>query len=87
MGCRAIRTNAEPDPLKALQIYRQREIIERGFDQLKNEVGGSRLEATQATYKGKLFIYSIAQALRMSMLCTARKVHAQKPELKMPEES
>ena len=87
MGCHAIRTNAEADPFKALQIYRQRQIIERVFDQLKNEVGGSQLEATQATYKGKLFIYSIAQALRMSMLCTARKVHAQKPELKMPEES
>ena len=87
MGCRAIRSNVEENPFTALQIYRQREIIERGFDQLKNEVGGSRLEATNATYKGKLFVYSIAQALRMSMLCTARKVHEHKKELKMPEES
>ena len=87
MGCRAIRSNVESDPFKALQIYRQREIIERGFDQLKNEVGGSRLEATEATYRGKLFIYTIAQALRMSMLCTARKISDQNPSLKMPEES
>ena len=51
------------------------------FINLLNEVGGSRLEATQATYKGKLFFYSIAQALRMRIICTARRVHAQKPEL------
>ena len=87
MGCRAIRSNVESDPFKALQIYRQREIIERGFDQLKNEVGGSRLEATEATYSGKLFIYTIAQALRMSMLSTARKMSELNPSLKMPEES
>ena len=67
MDCRAIRSNVESAPSKALQIYRQREIIERGFDQLKNEVGSSRLDATEATYSGKLFIYTIAQALRMSM--------------------
>lgn len=87
MGCRAIRSNVESDLFKALQIYRQREIIERGFDQLKNEVGGSRLAATEATYRGKLFIYTIAQALRMSMLCTARKMSELTPNLKMPEES
>lgn len=74
MDCRAIRSNVESAPSKALQIYRQREIIERGFDQLKNEVGSSRLDATEATYSGKLFIYTIAQALRMSMLSTARKM-------------
>lgn len=79
MGCRAIRSNIESDPFKALQIYRQREIIEQGFDQLKNEVGGSRLEATEATYRGKLFFYTIAQALHMSMLCTTRKMREQNP--------
>lgn len=87
MGCRAIRRNVESDPFKALQIYRQRKIIERGLGQLKNEVRGSRLEATEATYWGKLFIYTIAQALRMNMLCTARKKSGQNPGLKMPEES
>ena len=87
MDCRAIRSNVESAPSKALQIYRQREIIERGFDQLKNEVGSSRLDATEATYSGKLFIYTIAQALRMSMLSTARKMSELNPSLKMPEES
>lgn len=86
-GCQAIRSNAESNPFVALKLYRQRHIIEQGFNQLKNEVGGSRFEATEAAYRGKLFVYTLAQALRMSMLCKAREVHAVHPELKMPEES
>ena len=86
-GCQAIRSNAESNPFVALKLYRQRQIIEQGFNQLKNEVGGSRFEATEAAYRGKLFVYTLAQALRMSMLCKAREVHAVHPELKMPEES
>ena len=86
-GCQAIRSNAESNPFVALKLYRQRQIIEQGFNQLKNEVGGSRFEATEAAYRGKLFVYTLAQTLRMSMLCKAREVHAVHPELKMPEES
>ena len=86
-GCQAIRSNAESNPFVALKLYRQRQIIEQGFNQLKNEVGGSRFEATEAAYRGKLFVYTLAQALRMSMLCKAREVHAVHPDLKMPEES
>ena len=86
-GCQAIRSNAESNPFVALKLYRQRQIIEQGFNQLKNEVGGSRFESTEAAYRGKLFVYTLAQALRMSMLSKAREVHAVHPELKMPEES
>ena len=86
-GCQAIRSNAESNPFVALKLYRQRHIIEQGFNQLKNEVGGSRFEATEAAYRGKLFVYTLAQALRMSMLSKAREVHAVHPDLKMPEES
>ena len=70
-----------------MKLYRQRQNIEQGFKQLKNEVGGSRFEATEAAYRGKLFVYTLAQALRMSMLSKAREVNAVHPELKMPEES
>lgn len=63
MGCWAIRTNAIVDPFETNSIYRQRDIIEKGFNQLKNEVGGSRLEATESAYRGKLFIYTLAQSL------------------------
>lgn len=87
MGCRAIRTNAVSNPFEALCIYRQRDIIEQGFNQLKNEVGGSRLVATETTYRGKLFIFSLAQSIRMSMLRTAAETVQKNPKLKMPEES
>ena len=87
MGCRAIRTNALANPFEAMQIYRQRNIIEQGFNQLKNEIGGSRLEATESTYRGKLFVFSLAQSIRMSMLCTASRTTKKNPKLKMPEES
>ena len=76
MGCWAIRTNAIVDPFETNSIYRQRDIIEKGFNQLKNEVGGSRLEATESAYRGKLFIYTLAQSLRMNMLVTAREEQA-----------
>ena len=66
-GCQAIRSNAESNPFVALKLYRQRQIIEQGFNQLKNEVGGSRFEATEAAYRGKQFVYMLVQALRMSM--------------------
>ena len=42
-----------------MKIYRQRNIIEQGFQQLKNEVGGDRLRATETTYRGKIFLYSL----------------------------
>ena len=80
MGCRAIRTNAVSNPFEALCIYRQRDIIEQGFNQLKNEVGESRLVATETTYRGKLFIFSLAQSIRMSMLRTAAETVQKNPK-------
>ena len=35
-GCQTIRRNAESNPFAALKLYRQRQIIEQGFNQLKN---------------------------------------------------
>ena len=87
LGCQAIRSNVDKDPFEILRIYRQRLIIEQGFNQLKNEVGGSRLEATESTYRGKLFIFSLAQALRMSMLVTASKKKKLNPKAKLPDDS
>ena len=86
-GFQAIRSNVIADPIEAMKIYRQRNIIEQGFQQLKNEVGGDRLQATETTYRGKIFLYSIAQAVRMSMLQTAKSVSAKNPELKLPDDS
>ena len=91
-------TDAGPIPVKAyLHLYRDAVMAELQINELypdvlkaldlKNEIGGSRFEATEAAYRGKLFVYTLAQALRMSMLSKAREVHAVHPELKMPEES
>ncbi len=87
LGCQAIRSNVDKTPFEILRIYRQRLIIEQGFNQLKNEVGGSRLEATESTYRGKLFIFSLAQALRMSMLVTAGEKRKTNPKARLPDDS
>lgn len=86
-GCQAICSNIIADPIEAMKIYRQRNIIEQGFQQLKNEVGGDRLRATETTYRGKIFLYSVAQAVRMSILQTAKAISVQNKELSLPDDS
>ena len=87
-GCQAIRTNVtDMDAGEAMRIYRQRHIIEQGFRQLKNEVGGARFEATEAAYRGKLFIYTLAESIRMTMLATASGNRRKNPSLKLPGDS
>ena len=87
-GCQAIRTNVtDMDASEAMRIYRQRQIIEQGFRQLKNEVGGARFETTEAAYRGKLFIYTLAESIRMTMLATASVNRRKTPSLKLPGDS
>lgn len=68
VGCFAIRSNCDLEATEVLRLYRQRNIIEQGFQQLKHEVDGARLYATETTYRGKLFVFILAQAIRMTML-------------------
>lgn len=63
-----------------MKIYRQHNIIKQGFQQLKNEVASERLQATETTYRGKIFLYSIVQAVRMSTLQAAKSI-------KLPDDS
>ena len=87
-GCQAIRTNVpDMNAGKALKIYRQRQIIEQGFRQLKNEAGGSRFGATEAAYRGKLFVFTLAESIRMAMLATVPKNLASNPKLKLTGDS
>ena len=87
-GCQAIRSHVpEISAGEALSIYCSRQIIEQGFEQLKNEVGGSCFETTESSYRGKLFVYTLAQSIRMSMLYTAHKKMAQNSNLFMPGNS
>lgn len=70
-GYFAIRTNTIEDPFQSLIIYRERNIVESAFRQFKVLNESDRLYATGTTYKGKLFIYMLAQAIRMMMSVTA----------------
>ena len=72
-GCFAIRSNCGLDAFEVLRIYRERNIIEQNFNQLKNWVDGDRLYATQSTYKGKILVFIIAESLRMVMLNRIQK--------------
>lgn len=73
MGCFAIRSNCGLDAFEVLRIYRERNIIEQNFNQLKNWVDGDRLYATESTYKGKILVFVIAESLRMVMLNRIQK--------------
>lgn len=86
-GVQAIRTNAESDPYKALAAYRERNIIEEGFRQLKNEASDGRLMATETSYRGKLLCYTIAQSLRMMLFIRLDKSKKENPGLKLPGDS
>ena len=67
-GTFVIRSNAESDPFKALETYRMRNVVELDFEQFKNWVDGDRLRCTESSYIGKLFICTIATAIRMMKL-------------------
>lgn len=70
-GYFAIRTNTIEDPFQSLIIYRERNIVESAFRQFKVLNESDRLYATGTTYKGKLFIYMLAQSIRMMMSVSA----------------
>ena len=85
-GCFAIRTNCIEDPFECLAVYKQRQIVETAFRQMKVLNGNNRLRCTERTYVGKLLLFVIAQSLRMRMLCTAKE-NEQKLDLDLPGDS
>lgn len=85
MGQFVIRSNTIKDPFAALSLYRMRNIVEVGFNQFKNQTAGSRLYATSSTYIGKLFIHTIALALRMTMLMKVKR--SDLPGIPLPKDS
>ena len=57
-------TNDVKDPVKALEIYRQKDTAEKVFDDLKNDLDGKRLRIHSAqAMDGRLFIQFIALIL------------------------
>ena len=85
-GCFAIRTNCIRDPFECLAVYKQRQIVETAFRQMKVLNGNNRLRCTERTYVGKLLLFVIAQSLRMRMLYTVKE-NEQKLDLDLPGDS
>ena len=71
-GFQAILTNTIKDPVKALQVYRDKDVVEKCFDDLKNQLDMKRLRMhSSVTADGRLFVQFIAliyiSALRKEM--------------------
>lgn len=71
-GFQAILTNGIKDPIEALQIYRDKDVVEKCFNDLKNQLDMKRLRMhSSATVDGRLFVQFIAliylSALRKEM--------------------
>lgn len=85
-GCFAIRTNCIEDPFECLAVYKQRQIVETAFRQMKVLNENNRLRCTERTYVGKLLLFVIAQSLRVRMLYTVKE-NEQRLDLDLPGDS
>jgi transposase len=66
MGMYILTYNGTFSPDECLLTYRERDVVEKGFDQLKNDVKKIPLNVKKDdTLRGLLFIYFIALILRM----------------------
>ncbi|MBO5658964.1 MAG: hypothetical protein J6S08_05985 [Duodenibacillus sp.] len=68
-----LRSNCISDPFEALRIYRRRGVVEQDFNQLKNWVDGDRLHVGANSLHGKVLVNTLATALRMMILVTAKR--------------
>ena len=85
-GCFAIRSNCINDPFECLSIYKQRQIVETAFRQMKVAIGANRFRCTQTSYIGKLLVFVLAQSIRMKMYFTV-KANQQLKTIKLPGDS
>ena len=68
LGYFVIATNEEADKITILEYYRNRDMVEKIFDVMKNEMDGSRLRV-HSSYNadGKLFIKFISLIIYMNI--------------------
>jgi transposase len=85
-GCFAIRTNCISNPFDALIIYRRRNIVETAFRLFKVLNDGRRMYAGNSTYLGKLFIYTLAEAIRFAQMVTTTN-NSERLGIKKPGDS
>jgi transposase len=72
LGFQPLLTNSIKDPVECLQIYRNKDVVEKCFSDLKNQLDMKRLRMhSSTTVDGKLFVQFIAliyiSALRKEM--------------------
>jgi transposase len=71
-GFQALLTNSIKNPIESLQIYRDKDVVEKSFDDLKNQLDMKRLRMhSSSTVDGRFFVQFIAliymSALRKEM--------------------
>ena len=63
-GFQALLSNGIKDPVEAMRVYRDKDAVEKCFDDLKNSLDMKRLRMhTAATVDGRLFVQFIALIL------------------------
>ena len=75
-GFYAILTNSVKDPIKSLQIYRDKDAVEKCFDDLKNHIDMKRLRMhTSKTVHGRLFVQFIALIYMSALRKKLRRIN------------
>ena len=82
-GFFVVKSDIVSNPMLAYRLYGMRWGIEQGFDQMKNEINGRRLHVQQRSYRGKVFVYLIATALRMKIRYNLEQYRLRFPNSKM----
>ena len=73
-GFQALLTNSIKDPVKALQVYRDKDVVEKCFDDLKNQLDMKRLRMHRsAAVDGRLFVQFVALILISALRKEMRK--------------
>lgn len=73
-GFQAVLSNRIKDPVKTLQVYRDKDVVEKCFDDLKNQLDMKRLRMhSSAAIDGRLFIQFIALILVSALRRELRK--------------
>lgn len=78
-----MKSDVVDDSKVALTLMRMRTSVEAGFNQLKNETGGRRLQVRSSQYRGKLLAFLIATALRLKIVHNHELVTEREPLLKL----
>ena len=70
-------SNCVSDPQKALEIYRDKDVIEKAFNNYKDRCAGRRLHCQEGAMEGKIFVVYLGLSilLRLKKLVDRSKLH------------